>query len=115
LPVLERLDGIRAAAYERGDVAMLAEVWAPGARLRRDADQLRELLASGATARGVRHRFGVLTLLSESDRRVRLRVGQWLPPAVLLRGGRVVGRLAAGRPADVLVELVRVPGGWRLS
>jgi hypothetical protein len=115
LPVLERLDSVRAAAYASGDVAMLAEVWAPGERLRIDSDRLRDLVASGVTARGVRHRFGTLIVLSESDRRVRLRVLQWLPAGQLLRGGRVVRRLEAGRPAEVLVELVRGSTGWRLS
>jgi hypothetical protein len=116
LPVLERLDSVRAAAYASGDVAMLAEVWAPGERLRIDSDRLRDLVASGVTARGVRHRFGTLIVLSESDRRVRLRVLQWLPAGQLLRGGRVVRRLEAGRPAEVLVELVRgSTGWWRLS
>ena len=115
LPVLERLDSVRAAAYASGDVAMLAEVWAPGERLRIDSDRLRDLVASGLTAHGVRHRFGTLIVLSESDRRVRLRVLQWLPSGQLLRGGRVVRRLEASRPAEVLIELVRGSNGWRLS
>lgn len=115
LRVLDGLDGVRSTAYERGDTALLVRVWAPGARLRSDTAQLRALVASGCTARGVRHRFGALSVLATSGRRVRLRVVQWLPAPQRLRGGRVVGPLAGTRPTAVPVDLVATDQGWRLG
>ena len=115
LRVLDGLDAVRATAYERGDVALLARVWVSGARLRADAAQLRALLSTGCTARGVRHGFGGVTVLGVDAQRVRLRVTQWLPASQRLRAGRVVGEFAASPPATVPLDLVATDGGWRLG
>jgi len=115
LRVLDGLDAVRSTAYEHGDPELLTRVWAPGERLRIDTDQLRDLLRSGCTAQGVRHRFGELTLLSATGRRVRLRVVQWLPAPRRLLGGDVAGRLPGSAPAEVTVDLLATDEGWRLA
>jgi hypothetical protein len=115
LRVLDGLDAVRSVAYERGDPALLTRVWAPGERLRIDTDQLRDLVASGCTAQGVRHRFGDLTALSMTGRRVRLRVVQWLPPPLRLLRGEVAGRLPGSAAAEVTVDLLATDEGWRLA
>lgn len=115
LRVIDDLDAVRSTAYERGDVGMLTTVWAPGPRLRADAAQLRALLAHGCTARGVRHRFGALSVLAVRGPRVHLRVVQWLPVSQRVRAGQVVGRLAGSPPTAVPVDLLATERGWRLG
>jgi hypothetical protein len=112
---IERLDGIRATAYERGDVAMLARVWAPGPRLRADSAQLRTLVAQGCTATGVRHRFGEVALVSTAAGRVRLRVLQWLPESRRRCNGGATGALPGSPPSVTAMDLVATPDGWRLA
>lgn len=113
--VIDGLDAVRARAYEQGEVGLLADVWAPGDRLRADAAQLRALLATGCTARGVRHRIDRVAVVQVSGTRIRLRVTQWLPASERLRGGQVVGSFAGSPPVTVIVELVAGQSGWRLS
>jgi hypothetical protein len=115
LPVVDRLDVVRATAYERGDVAMLAQVWMSGWRLQADVAQLRALLSSGCTARGVRHRFDGVDVLAVYAQRVRLRVRQWLPASQRVRAGRVVGDFAGSPPTVVSLDLVATDAGWRLG
>ncbi|HYT09874.1 MAG TPA: protein kinase, partial [Mycobacteriales bacterium] len=115
LRVVDGLDAVRAAAYEHGDVALLARVWAPGTRLRTDSAQLQALLAAGCTARGVRHRFGEVTVLSTAGRRVRIRLVQWLPISQRVRHGEVVGELPSGPPTPVEVDILATDDGWRLA
>ena len=108
------LDEARALAYSRGDVTALDQVWAPGERARQDRARLRALLAAGCVARGVRHRFGRIEVLSTAGRLVRLRVVQSLSRSERVRSGRVVGSFAGTPPAAVTVELLATDDGWRL-
>jgi eukaryotic-like serine/threonine-protein kinase len=115
LGVLDRLDAARAGAYERGDARLLDRVYAAGPHLSADAARLRALVAAGYTARGVRHRFGAVTVLQADAKRVRLRVEQWLPPSRRMRDGRVAGEIPGTTPAVIVVDLVATPAGWRLA
>jgi len=101
-------------AYSRGDAALLGRVWAPGERARQDAARLRALVAAGCVARGVRHRFGRIEVLSTGGRLVRLRVVQSLPRSERVRSGQVVGSFAGTPPTAVTVELLATDDGWRL-
>jgi hypothetical protein len=108
------LDAVRAAAYARGDVGLLGRVWVPGLRFRQDSVRLRALVAAGCVARGVRHRFDRIDLVSVLGRSVRLRVVQSLARSDRLRSGRVVGAFAGTTPIAVTVELLATDDGWRL-
>lgn len=113
--VLDALDVLRAAAYERGDVALLAQVYAGGPHLTADARQLRTLTGAGVTVRGVRHRLAVLEVLGGAAHSVRLRVSQALPPSTRFRSGRPVGTEAGSPPREVVLGLVLTEYGWRLA
>jgi hypothetical protein len=115
LAVLGALDRVRAQAYERGDAALLGEVYLPGRHLRADSAQLAVLTSAGDTVRGVRHRLGSLDVLVRSEDHVRLRVVQSLPPAQRLHGGRAVAVIPGTPASAVLVDLVATPAGWRLA
>lgn len=115
LPVLDQLDAVRARAYERGEVARLRLVWAPGSRLDADAARLRALVAIGCTARGVRHRFRGPGVVSVGGRRVRLRITQWLPRSERRCGRQVAGWFAGTPPTVVTADLLATDVGWRLG
>jgi hypothetical protein len=106
---------VRAEAYERGDAALLDQVYLPGRHLRADAAQLAALASVGDTARGVRHRLGPLDVLAASVDHVRLRVVQSLPPSQRLHAGRVAAVIPGTPATAVLVDLVATPTGWRLA
>jgi hypothetical protein len=111
---LEGLDEARATAYARGDATLLGRVWAPGERARQDAGRLRALVAAGYVARGVRHRFDRIEVLSAGGRLVRLRVVQSLSRSERVRSGEVVGSFAGTPPTVVTMELLATDDGWRL-
>jgi hypothetical protein len=113
--VLDRLDSVRAQAYERGDATLLDRVYLPGRHLRADTAQLAELTSAGDTARGVRHRLGPLKVLAASADRVRVRVAQSLPPAQRLHAGHVVAVIPGTPGTTVLADLIATPAGWRLA
>jgi len=113
--VLDRLDSVRAQAYERGDAALLARVYLPGRHLRADTAQLAEFTSAGDTARGVRHRLGPLDVLAVSVDHVRVRVVQSLPPSQRLHAGHVVAVIPGTPATTVLADLVATRAGWRLA
>jgi hypothetical protein len=113
--VLAALDGMRALAYERGDPALLQQVYVPGRHLRVDSARLHALVSAGDTARGVRHLLGPLDVLTASADHVRVRVVQSLPPSQRLHGGRPVAAIPGTPQTAVMVDLIATPAGWRLA
>ncbi len=115
LAVLDGLDAVRSRAYERGDPALLRQVYLPGSHLSLDTAQLGRITATGETVRGVRHRLRLVAVESSGPGEVRLRVAQSLPASLRLRSGRPVAPIP-GRPESVIVvELTLSPDGWRLA
>ena len=108
------LDRTRAAAYARGDIHLLGQVYVPGSRLTADRVRLGDLVRRGFTVSGVRHDFVVVAAVAVTDRSVRLRVRQRLRRWELHADGRVVAVSPAGRPTMVVTELVATADGWRL-
>jgi eukaryotic-like serine/threonine-protein kinase len=115
LAVLQSLDALRARAYDLGDVGLLHHVYAAGEHLTADTRQLRSIVASGCTVRGVRHRLRQPAILAQTRDRVRLRVLQSLPASTRLQSGQVLERVAGTAEAAITVDLLRTPDGWRLA
>lgn len=114
--VLDELDAARAEAFSRGDVAMLAEVYAPGsAGLASDSALLQGLVDQGRTAHGLRHAVRSVEVLESSPTAARLGVVDVLGAYEIHDpAGAVVGRAAARGRRAFLVELTRTASGWRL-
>jgi hypothetical protein len=115
LTVLDRLDAVRARAYEQGDLVLLRQVYAPGPNLTADTSQLGRLTATGDTVSGVRHRLRVTSVTAAETGRARLRVIQALPASVRLHAGEPVATVPGTADTITLIDLVRTPDGWRLA
>lgn len=114
--LLDDLDARRAQAFAGGDVALLAQAFAPGSPgLALDTDRLQSLVDRGQSAHGLRHAVQSVEVLEAGDDRARLRVVDALSPYELRDASGALVQRVAGRPAaPFLVELVRTADGWRL-
>jgi hypothetical protein len=114
--LLEGLDGARASAFEKADVAALAAVYAPGsAGLAADTRLVEQLAAQGQTAHGLRHTVRSVEVIEDSPDRARLKVVDVLAAyEVRDRSGAVVSTAPARGEAPYVVEMTRTPVGWRL-
>ena len=114
--LLDELDAARAEAFAAGDVAGLAQVWAPdSAGLAGDTALLDGLVAQGRTAQGLRHEVRSVEVLDSGDDAARLRVVDVLAAyEVRDAAAAVVSRAAERGEAAYSVELARTPDGWRL-
>ncbi len=116
--VLGRWDRRRAAAYAVGDVESLRDLYLPGRRVgRADAALLQAYVARDLTVLGARPQVLEVTVLHQSPGRLRLRVRDRLPRAVVVaRGSPPVQRaLPAGGPQLHEVRLVRRTGAWKVA
>jgi hypothetical protein len=114
--VLGRLDAARAAAWLRGDLAMLGRVYLTrSAALRRDQRTLSEYLDRGLVVRGVHLRIARVRLLARRPGLVTLRVVDRLGAmtAVDTDGERM--RLPRDQPTRHLLVLRRAVDRWRIA
>jgi hypothetical protein len=113
--VLDRLDAVRARAYELGDVALLRRVYVAGPHLAADIGQLHRIVVAGSTVRGVRHRLRAVSVLDRRPASIRLRVAQSLPESVRVGPGQAVVAIPGTAERAVDVELILTRDGWRLA
>jgi hypothetical protein len=110
--VLRGWDERRAAAYSRGDVAALRELYAEGSRAgKRDVRLLRAYVGRGLVVEGLHQQLLAVQLLDEAPHRLRVRVRDRLAEATVVSpAGRV--RLPRDRPSTRDVVLVRQDTDW---
>ncbi|HET7529749.1 MAG TPA: hypothetical protein VFJ98_02195 [Mycobacteriales bacterium] len=114
--VMARLEAARARAFLDGDDALLAEVYAPAARIGwRDRGMLHTLTRHGEHVTGLRTFVEHVTVVSAARDTATLLVTDALTSYdVLDRRGRVQ-RHGTGRPSrSWRVTLTRTPAGWRI-
>ena len=114
---LRALDRTRSAAFAAGDADALDQVYATRSpALRRDRRAVRDLVAAGLRAVGVRLRAVDVRVVSTAGDQVRLAVTDELAAYRLLdaRTGRVVERRPGRGTARWVLTLVRRPDGWRV-
>ncbi|MCU1691519.1 MAG: serine/threonine protein kinase, partial [Frankiales bacterium] len=114
--VLDDLDAARAEAFASGDVASLSRTYAAGSpALAADAAVLRQLVAAGRTARGVRHTVRSVQQVAFDGTTARLRIRDVLAAyQVLDRDGSVLEQRPARGEAPYAVVVVRTAQGFRL-
>lgn len=115
--VLARLDARRDAALVNLDPAALAEVYAAGAApMERDLAAIRQLVAAGAHAQGLRLQLESVRLLRRTPAGVTVRVVDRLAPYdVVGSDGRVLEHRPGRGAIAWLVELVPAGEGWRIA
>jgi hypothetical protein len=114
--VLARLDQSRSAAFAGADVGGLSGVYVAGSpALARDTELVKQLRATGHTARGVRLVPTSVTVVESTEHRVVLRVVDVMPPYELVTADGVVASSRPGRPsARWTVTLVREGVAWQV-
>ena len=113
LRVLHVWDGRRAAAYARGDVATLRDLYVPRSRAgRRDASVLGQYAARGLVVRDLRVQVVRFDVRRDEPRLVEVVVRERLSGTVQGRGTRRA--LPRDRADTHVVVLARRQGSWRL-
>jgi hypothetical protein len=117
---LTELDARRSMAFAAGDGELLAEVYAPGSPvLAADTEQLRELLAAGVTAQGLRLTVVRASVRQTAPGRVVLAVRDLIRPYQLLDAhGELVAQRAGRSERSWLITLVPATkplGEWRIE
>lgn len=113
--VVREWDTRRAAAYARGDLGALRDLYVPGSVVgRRDVAILRAYVRRGLRVAGLRTQLFEVRVLARGGGRLRLRVTD------RVAGARAVGRdgavaLPLGQPRTRDVVLVRGAGRWRVA
>jgi eukaryotic-like serine/threonine-protein kinase len=115
--VVERLEKLRAAAFDTADAAVLRSVYLPAsAALRADAAHLAELSARGLHARGLAPSVEAVTVRARSATEVLLVVVDALGGYELVdSAGRVVATVAPRSSRRVVLRLRPLAGGWRIA
>jgi serine/threonine protein kinase len=115
--VIERLDALRAKAFDEADPAPLAEVYAPGAgAYATDVATVRSLASRGVRAQGfaatvVSATPAVVTATTATVQVVDQLSGYRLVSAT----GDVVGQGAPRPPTEFTMQLRNIDGGWRVA
>jgi hypothetical protein len=115
--VIERLDADRSAAFAHGDAGALTRVYVAGSEpARADAHRIADLARVGTRATGVRHVVVSVRVESVTRARARVLLTDRMPAyRVVDTRGAVRSRVGPRGSRTVRLDLVPVPGGWRIA